>query len=418
MIQVHLLPEDEGACERFLRARIKTQREASILGLDTEWPPHKARNCKVSIVQLAFLDECFVIPIGKMRQAPATLASLLADPAIPKAGVGIAEDVRRLEMGHGLKVKSYLEVRSMAAALGYDGHKRGLSALASDLLDLQMDKQLQCSNWGARTLTPEQLRYAALDAWVSRELVFRLFTKYGQAASGKEPPGLQDLMTCLEPHLHSEYERPKPASTCLSASPASATTSSSAPEVPKGKSRRLDDSRLPTRKSVLYENCRILAPDGTVLSTCGQKKINWYIQRGLATLECEEPLTARLKFEPAGRGHSDDKYYLADKDNRCCVCGREGDYLRHSVVPHCYRQHFPETMRSHLSHDIVLLCVPCKRRCSALDHSRMACPPTTIPPSPAWAIYFLFIRCGHIALVNSVWRLFPPGQVSGLSGQV
>eukprot|EP00854_Cymbomonas_tetramitiformis_P023839 gene23839-28910_t len=272
MIQVHLLPEDEGACERFLRARIKTQREASILGLDTEWPPHKARNCKVSIVQLAFLDECFVIPIGKMRQAPATLASLLADPAIPKAGVGIAEDVRRLEMGHGLKVKSYLEVRSMAAALGYDGHKRGLSALASDLLDLQMDKQLQCSNWGARTLTPEQLRYAALDAWVSRELVFRLFTKYGQAASGKEPPGLQDLMTCLE-----------------------------------GKSRRLDDSRLPTRKSVLYENCRILAPDGTVLSTCGQKKINWYIQRGLATLECEEPLTARLKFEPAGRGHSDDK---------------------------------------------------------------------------------------------------------------
>ena len=29
------------------------------------------------------------------------------------------------------------------------------------------------------------------------------------------------------------------------------------------------------------------------------------------------------------------------------------------IVPDCYRKHFPTSMKSHRSHDIVLLCVPC-----------------------------------------------------------
>lgn len=51
----------------------------------------------------------------------------------------------------------------------------------------------------------------------------------------------------------------------------------------------------------------------------------------------------------------------SDKQNQCCVCGSGGEYLRHSVVPHCYRQHFPPSMKSHLSHDIVLMCPPCHK---------------------------------------------------------
>jgi hypothetical protein len=39
----------------------------------------------------------------------------------------------------------------------------------------------------------------------------------------------------------------------------------------------------------------------------------------------------------ARSGHADDAYYLSDKANQCVVCGHTGDYLRHSIVPHCYR---------------------------------------------------------------------------------
>lgn len=99
--------------------------------------------------------------------------------------------------------------------------------------------------------------------------------------------------------------------------------------------------------------------------------MEWYLSRGLGTLVGTDPLTVQLQFEPKGRGHADDAYYLSEKDNICCVCGAGEHYLRHSIVPHCYRQHFPEHMKSHLSHDIVLLCVGCHQVCNAADTRRM-----------------------------------------------
>ena len=43
------------------------------------------------------------------------------------------------------------------------GAKHGLSDLCKDLLNLELDKQNQTSDWGAETLTESQLRYAASD---------------------------------------------------------------------------------------------------------------------------------------------------------------------------------------------------------------------------------------------------------------
>jgi hypothetical protein len=40
------------------------------------------------------------------------------------------------------------------------------------------------------------------------------------------------------------------------------------------KMQQLKPARLPTRKSAQYENCRILAPDGRPLATCGIKKVS------------------------------------------------------------------------------------------------------------------------------------------------
>ena len=52
------------------------------------------------------------------------------------------------------------------------------------------------------------------------------------------------------------------------------------------------------------------APDDAVLCTCSAKKVRWYVERELADVVQEEPLTARLRFEPRGRGHADDQFYL------------------------------------------------------------------------------------------------------------
>ena len=43
----------------------------------------------------------------------------------------------------------------------------------------------------------------------------------------------------------------------------------------------------------------------------------------------------------------------------CVGCGEGNHYLRYRIIPSCYRIHFPEHLKSHRSHDIVLLCVDC-----------------------------------------------------------
>ncbi|CAI5532785.1 unnamed protein product [Closterium sp. Naga37s-1] len=141
----------------------------------------------------------------------------------------------------------------------------------------------------------------------------------------------------------------------------------------------------------VYENCRIYSRDGRLLCFCDKRKLEWYVGRGLAeyvtvdmlpSLQGAEetgtaptatdlpptplppnlasPLSVRLLFQPKGRPEDDEnEFYIQSKSNRCVSCGESTHYLRYRLVPSCYRHAFPEHLKSHRSHDIVLLCVDC-----------------------------------------------------------
>lgn len=67
-----------------------------------------------------------------------------------------------------------------------------------------------------------------------------------------------------------------------------------------------------------------------------------------------------LLFEPKGRPEDEDNdFYIQSKKNICVGCGEGNHYLRYRIIPSCYRMHFPEHLKSHRSHDIVLVCVDC-----------------------------------------------------------
>ena len=55
------------------------------------------------------------------------------------------------------------------------------------------------------------------------------------------------------------------------------------------------------RKTPLYHNATLEAPDGALLCVCDIKKARWYIEKELGVLVQEEPLRVRLNFEPSGR---------------------------------------------------------------------------------------------------------------------
>ncbi|KAH9290554.1 hypothetical protein KI387_034671, partial [Taxus chinensis] len=113
-------------------------------------------------------------------------------------------------------------------------------------------------------------------------------------------------------------------------------------------------------KSPVYHNCRIYANDGRLLCYCDRRKLDWYIRRDLAELVQDDPPAVKLLFEPKGRPEDENnEFYIQSKKNLCVGCGETNHYLRYRIIPSCYRMHFPEHLKSHRSHDIVLLCIDC-----------------------------------------------------------
>ena len=77
-----------------------------------------------------------------------------------------------------------------------------------------------------------------------------------------------------------------------------------------------------------------------------------------------------LNFEPSGRSMQgeenwvDDTYYATDRENKCVCCGAKDNFSRFHVVPTLYRTHFPDALKSHRSHDVLLLCFDCHNKAS------------------------------------------------------
>jgi hypothetical protein len=118
-----------------------------------------------------------------------------------------------------------------------------------------------------------------------------------------------------------------------------------------------------TRNKIIYGNCRVHHPDGSLMFLCIEKRARWYLNRDLAKILSEDPLSIQLTFEPNGRGAADHdekemSYHLGVKSNSCVVCGSDDleTLTRHHVVPYEYRKFFPESIKGRSSHDIVPIC--------------------------------------------------------------
>ena len=120
-------------------------------------------------------------------------------------------------------------------------------------------------------------------------------------------------------------------------------------------------------KGPIYDCCKMLAPDGQQLCYCDFKKMSWYLDRKLAEIVSKDPPVFKLIFEPNARGCVDENlkssnFYIESRTNCCVICGKKENYLRFHVIPILYRSCFPENLKSHKSHDVVLLCTECHEK--------------------------------------------------------
>jgi len=275
-----------------------------------------------------------------------------------------------------------------------------LASLSDAIVNVQMDKsyKVRCSNWEAKVLESRQISYAANDAVAALQVFLALCVEKVGAKGvigveqclkkvGEKPTNDQLLLisflsgktyllnqsrlsvqstsiwrkyasyTCI----HSEVKKVG-LSLCQGIIDLSFKNKSNLFNKKSSSDsnlRRVTESSMSTRKTPLYHNCLLLAADGCLLCTCVRKKAEWYVNKNLGTVIKSEPFTVQLNFDPSGRPFVDRDYYTTVKENRCVVCGKEEDYVKKKVVPRDYRRHFPPSLKDHISHDILLLCVPC-----------------------------------------------------------
>lgn len=115
-------------------------------------------------------------------------------------------------------------------------------------------------------------------------------------------------------------------------------------------------------KTPQYGNYKVLSPNGSHMFTCGEKKANWYLRRGLADIIQETPPIIQINFEPNGPGNADNQFFLQGRQNICVSCGSDEQLTRHHIVPFCYRKHMPDNIKNHDAYDVMPLCHECHEK--------------------------------------------------------
>ena len=135
-----------------------------MVAIDTETMglnPYRDRLC---LVQLSGGDgDAHLVQIPKGPAKAPRLAALLADPNVLKLFHFGRFDIAVLEHALGVRCEPVYCTKIAAKLVRTFTDRWGLKDLCKELLGVDLSKQQQTSDWGADTLSEEQLNYAASD---------------------------------------------------------------------------------------------------------------------------------------------------------------------------------------------------------------------------------------------------------------
>ena len=136
----------------------------SSVAIDTETMglnPHRDRLC---LVQLSAGDgNAHLVQMPRGPHKAPRLANLLADPKVLKLFHFGRFDIAVLEHALGVRCEPVYCTKIAAKLTRTFTDRFGLKDLCKELLGVDLSKQQQTSDWGADSLSDEQLAYAASD---------------------------------------------------------------------------------------------------------------------------------------------------------------------------------------------------------------------------------------------------------------
>lgn len=161
-----------------------TKNTQQILGMDLEWRPmfDDATYNRTALLQLYSPGCAIIIRINKLIdeaggidafKIPTLLKQILENPHILKVGLGVKQDAERLFNDFRIECQGCSDIRDLP--LYRRCKPASMAALAAMFLGIRISKKEAVSDWESPRLSANQIRYAAADAYLSRELYLSMY---------------------------------------------------------------------------------------------------------------------------------------------------------------------------------------------------------------------------------------------------
>ena len=146
-----------------------------VVGFDTETRPsfRVGESHPPALAQAATARAVYLFPLLRLDFS-SLLGALLSSKVTIKAGVGLGEDLRQLRKSFAFEPAAIVDLGAVARR--HQLEKSGVRPLAAMLLGFRIPKGAKTTNWAAQRLSPQQIAYAATDAWACRELYLKFET--------------------------------------------------------------------------------------------------------------------------------------------------------------------------------------------------------------------------------------------------
>lgn len=143
-----------------------------VVGFDTETRPafRAGESYPPSLAQVATARAVYLFQV-RHGEVAAAVAQMLASEHVVKAGIGLADDMKAMKKLVEFTGKSIVDLGAVATRHGLK--QTGVRNLTGLFLGFRIPKGTKTSNWARPRLTPQQIAYAATDAWACRELYLR-----------------------------------------------------------------------------------------------------------------------------------------------------------------------------------------------------------------------------------------------------
>ncbi|MGF1677689.1 MAG: 3'-5' exonuclease [Candidatus Methylacidiphilales bacterium] len=163
--------------EADIRSALESLSQSRLVGFDTETRPsfRKGQVYSPSLIQFSTETDAYLFQI-KQLETLAPVLEWMESREVIKTGVAVDRDLKDLQALMPFSPAGFLDLGTIARKAGME--KTGLRNLCGILLGHRISKRAQTSNWARTELTPEQILYAATDAWVSLKLCQRLRQQY------------------------------------------------------------------------------------------------------------------------------------------------------------------------------------------------------------------------------------------------